>query len=107
MIESRGWDPIACWVSAPGRGAALERRLTGVRWAPFAATCLGARLGIPSLYFSSLPHPLYHTPLDDPKHINYAKVTRIARWMSATGVGGRQRARTGQAATRGTPGALK
>jgi len=44
-----------------------------------------ARLGIPSLYFSSLPHPLYHTPLDDPAHINYAKVTRITRWMSATG----------------------
>jgi hypothetical protein len=44
-----------------------------------------ARLGIPSIYFSSLPHPLYHTPLDDPEHINYPKVTRIARWMSATG----------------------
>jgi hypothetical protein len=44
-----------------------------------------ARLGIPSIYFSSLPHPLYHTPLDDPGHINFAKVTRIARWMSATG----------------------
>jgi len=44
-----------------------------------------ARLGVPSLYFSSLPHPIYHTPLDDPAHINYAKVTRIARWMSATG----------------------
>jgi Iap family predicted aminopeptidase len=44
-----------------------------------------ARLGIPSLYFSSLPHPLYHTPLDDPEHINYAKVTRVTRWMSAAG----------------------
>lgn len=44
-----------------------------------------ARLGVPSLYFSSLPHPLYHTPKDDPEHINYAKVARISRWMSATG----------------------
>ena len=44
-----------------------------------------ARLGIPSLYFSSLPHPFYHTPQDDPEHINYPKLTRIARWMSATG----------------------
>jgi hypothetical protein len=44
-----------------------------------------AQAGVPSLYFSSLPHPLYHTPKDDPDHINYAKLTRMAQWMSATG----------------------
>jgi Zn-dependent M28 family amino/carboxypeptidase len=44
-----------------------------------------AQAGVPSLYFSSLPHPLYHTPKDDPDHINYAKLTKMAQWMSATG----------------------
>ena len=44
-----------------------------------------AQAGVPSLYFSSLPHPLYHTPKDDPDHINYPKLTRMAQWMSATG----------------------
>jgi len=27
----------------------------------------------------------YHTPKDDPDHINYGKLTRMAQWMSATG----------------------
>ena len=44
-----------------------------------------AQKGIPSLYFSSLPHPLYHTPLDEPAQINYSKLTRITKWMYATG----------------------
>ena len=44
-----------------------------------------AQAGVPSIYFSSLPHPLYHTPKDDPDHIDYGKLTRMARWMSATG----------------------
>jgi hypothetical protein len=44
-----------------------------------------AQKGIPSLYFSSLPHPLYHTPLDEPARINYPKMTRIVKWMYATG----------------------
>lgn len=44
-----------------------------------------AMAGVPAVYFSSLPHPLYHTPKDDPDHINYPKLTRMARWMSATG----------------------
>jgi Zn-dependent M28 family amino/carboxypeptidase len=44
-----------------------------------------ARVGIPSLYFSSLPHPRYHTPKDEPEAINIAKVARIAQWMYATG----------------------
>ncbi len=44
-----------------------------------------ATAGIPSLYFSSLPHPIYHTQLDEPARINYPKLTRIAKWMYATG----------------------
>ncbi|MEO8452184.1 MAG: M28 family peptidase [Gemmatimonadota bacterium] len=44
-----------------------------------------AQQGIPALYFSSLPHPLYHTPKDEPDKINYSKLTRIAKWMYATG----------------------
>ncbi len=44
-----------------------------------------ANAGIPSLYFSSLPHPLYHTQLDEPARINYPKLTRITKWMYATG----------------------
>ncbi len=44
-----------------------------------------ANAGIPSIYFSSLPHPLYHTPLDEPARINYPKLTRITKWMYATG----------------------
>jgi hypothetical protein len=44
-----------------------------------------ARHGIPSVYFSTLPHRLYHTPADDPTSINVEKVTRVAQWMYATG----------------------
>ena len=44
-----------------------------------------ANVGIPAVYFSSLPHPFYHTQLDEPSRINYPKLTRIAKWMYATG----------------------
>lgn len=44
-----------------------------------------AMAGIPAIYFSSLPHPRYHTPEDEPEAIDYSKVTRITRWMYATG----------------------
>ena len=44
-----------------------------------------ANAGIPSIYFSSLPHPVYHTQLDEPSRINYPKLTRITKWMYATG----------------------
>jgi hypothetical protein len=44
-----------------------------------------ARHGIPSVYFSTLPHGLYHTPADDPASINIDKLTRVTRWMYATG----------------------
>jgi Peptidase family M28 len=44
-----------------------------------------ARLNIPALFYSSNLHPDYHTPRDGPERIDVGKVTRIARWMYATG----------------------
>jgi len=44
-----------------------------------------ARAGIPALFFSTLPHPDYHTPRDESQRIDYAKLTRMTRWMYATG----------------------
>ena len=44
-----------------------------------------ARVGIPSLFFTSLLHPDYHTPMDEPSRINTEKITRIALWMYRTG----------------------
>ena len=44
-----------------------------------------ARAGIPSLFFTSLLHPEYHTPQDEPGHIDTQKITRIAEWMYRTG----------------------
>ena len=44
-----------------------------------------ARAGVPAIAFTSLLHPDYHTPKDEPDRINTDKVTRIARWMYLTG----------------------
>lgn len=44
-----------------------------------------AKKNIPALFFSSLPHPLYHTPGDESSAINIEKVAKFARWMYATG----------------------
>ncbi len=44
-----------------------------------------ARLNIPAVYFSSLLHADYHTPRDEPERIDTAKLTRITKWMFATG----------------------
>ncbi len=44
-----------------------------------------AQANIPSVYFSSLLHADYHTPRDEPSRIDTAKLTRIAKWMFATG----------------------
>ncbi len=44
-----------------------------------------ARAGIPALFFTSVLHPDYHTPRDKPETIDIRKLTRIARWMYATG----------------------
>lgn len=44
-----------------------------------------ARAGVPSIAFTTLLHPDYHTPKDEPDRINTAKVTRIAKWIYLTG----------------------
>ncbi|HVE77968.1 MAG TPA: M28 family peptidase [Gemmatimonadaceae bacterium] len=44
-----------------------------------------ARAGVPAIFFTSQLHPDYHTPRDEPATIDYRKLTRIARWMYATG----------------------
>ena len=44
-----------------------------------------AERSVPSLFFSSNLHSDYHTPRDEPKTIDYAKLTRITRWMYMTG----------------------
>ncbi len=44
-----------------------------------------ARANIPAIAFTSLLHPDYHTPKDEPERIDTGKVTNIARWMYLTG----------------------
>lgn len=44
-----------------------------------------ARLGIPSLMYTSLLHPDYHTPQDNAENINYPKLKKMADWMYRTG----------------------
>ncbi len=44
-----------------------------------------ARLGVPALMWSTNLHDDYHTVRDTPERIDYAKLTRMARWMYLTG----------------------
>ena len=44
-----------------------------------------ARLGIPAIMYTSLLHPDYHTPRDEPGRIDYPKLTRMTTWMYLTG----------------------
>lgn len=44
-----------------------------------------ARLGIPAIYYSTLLHPDYHTPMDEPDRINYEKLKKMAEWIYRTG----------------------
>jgi hypothetical protein len=44
-----------------------------------------ARLGVPSLMYSTNLHDDYHTAGDIPERINYAKLTRMSQWMFLTG----------------------
>ncbi len=44
-----------------------------------------AERNVPSLFFSSNLHPDYHTPRDEPKNIDYPKLTRMTQWMYMTG----------------------
>lgn len=44
-----------------------------------------ARLGIPSVMYTTLLHPDYHTPLDNAENIDYPKLKKMADWMYRTG----------------------
>jgi Peptidase family M28 len=43
-----------------------------------------ARLGIPSLMYTSLLHSEYHTPQDNAQNINYAKLKKMSDWIYRT-----------------------
>ncbi len=44
-----------------------------------------ARLGIPSVMYTTLLHPDYHTPLDNAENIDYPKLKKMTDWMYRTG----------------------
>jgi Zn-dependent M28 family amino/carboxypeptidase len=44
-----------------------------------------ARLNIPSIFYTTLLHPDYHTPMDDAEHIDIKKLTKMIEWMYRTG----------------------
>jgi Peptidase family M28 len=44
-----------------------------------------ARAGVPALFFTTLLHADYHTPFDNPDRIDVPKLTKMTRWMYATG----------------------
>lgn len=44
-----------------------------------------ARAGIPSLMYSTLLHPDYHTPMDKAANINFTKLKKMTEWMYRTG----------------------
>jgi Zn-dependent M28 family amino/carboxypeptidase len=44
-----------------------------------------ARANVPALMYTTNLHDDYHTPRDTPERIDYAKLTRMARWMYLTG----------------------
>jgi hypothetical protein len=44
-----------------------------------------ARVGIPAISFSTNLHSDYHRPGDEPSRIDYVKLTRMSKWMYATG----------------------
>ena len=44
-----------------------------------------ARAGYPAIFYTTLLHPDYHTPMDDARHIDYRKLKRVTEWMYRTG----------------------
>ena len=44
-----------------------------------------ARTDIPSIFFTTLLHPDYHTPRDEPETIDIPKLTKMTKWMYTTG----------------------
>jgi hypothetical protein len=45
-----------------------------------------ARAGIPSLFYTTLLHGDYHTPMDEPKTMDVHKIAKVADWMFRTGM---------------------
>lgn len=43
-----------------------------------------ARANVPAICFTTLLHPDYHTPRDEPARIDYGKLTNMTRWMYVT-----------------------
>lgn len=44
-----------------------------------------ARAGIPALFYTTLLHPDYHTPMDEAKSIDVKKLKKVSEWMYRTG----------------------
>jgi len=44
-----------------------------------------ARLNIPAIFYTTVLHDEYHTPMDKANHINYPKLKRMTDWMYLTG----------------------
>jgi len=44
-----------------------------------------AQTDIPSIFFTTLLHPDYHTPRDEPETININKLTKMTKWIYGTG----------------------
>ena len=44
-----------------------------------------AQAGIPSIFYTTLLHPDYHTPMDEPDRIDINKLAKMAKWIYATG----------------------
>lgn len=45
-----------------------------------------ARAGIPAIFFTTLLHADYHTPMDEASRIDIKKLTRMSQWMYRTGL---------------------
>jgi Zn-dependent M28 family amino/carboxypeptidase len=43
-----------------------------------------ARRGIPSIFFTSVLHSQYHTPMDETENINFPKLHKMTQWMYRT-----------------------
>lgn len=44
-----------------------------------------AREGYPAIFYSTLLHSTYHTPMDEANRIDYAKLRKMTEWMYRTG----------------------
>ncbi|CAM3637073.1 M28 family metallopeptidase [Flavobacterium chungbukense] len=44
-----------------------------------------AKKGIPAVFFTSVLHSQYHTPMDESENIDYVKLRKMTEWMYRTG----------------------